>query len=284
MTNPNLIIVDGSYYMYRAYYASMQQNLTSPDGFPTGMLKFMTNMLHGALTQYACPVIVALDSKSKNFRHELYDQYKANRDDTPDDLMKQYKPMCNIMRALGLILIKKRGWEADDLIGTLAKQATEESAQVIILTGDKDLKQFVNKHVSLYDSLREKTVTFKSMMEEDGLHPKQVPAYLALCGDTADNIPGVQGIGPKTATALLSKYKNLKTIYKHLDELPKGQQTNLKKGKDTLKLSLSLTKCNTEVPLGFHVESVLRKPRAKLNKAELTKIFNQFNMKFMWMR
>lgn len=283
--NTNLVIIDGSYYMYRSYYASLQQNFRSPDGFPTGMLKFMTNMLHSVMQEFSCPIIIVLDSKAKNFRHELYSEYKAHRDPTPDDLMKQYKPMCNIMQALGLILIKKKGWEADDLIGTIAKRASESGAKTVILTGDKDLKQFVNKHVVLYDSLREKYTDLKSMLEEDGLHPKQVPAYLALCGDKADNIPGVSGIGHKTACKLLLEYKTLKGIYANLDKLPKGQQKKFREHKKDLKLSYSLTKCNVDVPLGFDVLTVLKsKKRYKIDRQELKKLFRQFNMKFMWMK
>lgn len=274
----DLVIVDISYYIYRAHYASLSAGLTTPSGFPTGILKFLTTMMHDVRREFSCPIVLAFDGGGKNHRHELYPEYKANRKERPDEITKQMPILINIMRAMGFALIKKKGVEADDLIGTLSIKADALGMKTIILTGDKDMGQFITKNVTLFDSKSNKYTDRKALKENIGIKPSQVAQYLALCGDASDNIPGVDGIGPKTASTLLSEYGSLKGIYQHLADLPKGQRKKLEEQKDVLKLSLKLTK-HKDIPIALD-PSELRLP--SMDKVALRRIFREFNLNFMW--
>lgn len=279
----DIILVDVSYYMYRSYWASLQADMKTFSGFPTGVLKFMVSMMHSIQRNNPrSAIVLVFDPGGKNFRHQLYKEYKANRDGPPEDMMRQYKPMCDIMRAMGFTLIKKKGFEADDIIGTLARRSSESGLSTMILTGDKDLTQFlVYENVFLYDSKSEKTTDAQSLEERLGITPKQVPSYLAICGDTVDNIPGVQGIGPKIASKLLSDYGSIKGIYKNLDDLTKNKKQKFLDYREQLKLSLKLTRCNTEVPVNLNLKKL--KPPIQ-DKKYLKRILREYNLNFLWMQ
>ena len=279
----DLILVDSSYYMHRAYWASLSADLRTVSGFPTGILKFMANMMHGVKREYPeSRIVMVFDPAGDNFRHELYPEYKANRDERPEDMTKQFRPLCDMLRAMGFTLIKKKGFEADDIIGTLARRASEDGLSTMILTGDKDLGQFlVYDNVVLYDSKSEKFTDAEALEERLGITPKQVPSYLAMCGDTSDNIPGTPGIGPKLASKLLTDYGSIKGIYRNLDDLTPAKKKAFKENRDQLKLSLSLTRCNVNVPVHLDLKKL---GHPKMDKNHLRRLFREYNLNFMWAR
>ena len=205
MTSPApLILVDGSSYLYRAFFASQQADLRTSAGVPTGAIRLMTNMLRSLLKQYPdSPVAVVFDAKGKSFRHDLYQEYKANRAAMPDELRAQIEPIHAIVKAMGLPLLMIDGVEADDVIGTLARQATEQQIDILISTGDKDMAQLVSPHVTLIDTMKGETTDRQGVIDRFGVPPELIIDYLALMGDSSDNIPGMAGVGPKTAVALL---------------------------------------------------------------------------------
>lgn len=240
------IVFDGNYYLYRAYYASFKSDLRDKRGRPTGALKLFHNMLKPHLHNR---VIVVFDHPSKNFRHKIFDLYKANRSKMPDDLIAQRDPIEQLVSAYGIPILKVKGVEADDVIGTLCRIHTEQQKQLKILTGDKDCGQFVSEFVSLYDSKAEKTTTLKTL-REDGLEPRQIVYLLALMGDGVDNIPGVKGIGPKTAMDLIRQFGTLKELARNTDKIKsKSVRQKIEDSMDDLKLSFKLAKCKLDVEL-----------------------------------
>ncbi len=200
--NP-LILVDGSSYLYRAYHAS--PSLTNSQGAPTGAVYGVVNMLRSLLRQYPhSHVAVIFDAKGKTFRDDMYEQYKANRPPMPDDLREQIAPLHKIVKAMGLPLLAVEGVEADDVIGTLATQASQAGMPVLISTGDKDMAQLVDEHVTLINTMTNVVMDPDAVHEKYGFGPEHIIDYLALMGDKVDNIPGVPGVGDKTATALIA--------------------------------------------------------------------------------
>ena len=199
-TEKTLYLVDGSSYLYRAFHAL--PNLTNSSGEPTGALLGVANMLRRLLKDAGdADIAVVFDAKGPTFRHEMYDQYKANRPPMPSELRQQVEPIHTIVRLLGLPLIQVQGVEADDVIGTLATRASNASINCVISTGDKDMAQLVNDHVSLINTMTNTHMNADGVMEKFGVSPEQIIDFLALTGDKADNIPGVQKCGPKTAAS-----------------------------------------------------------------------------------
>lgn len=199
---PPLVLVDGSSYLYRAYHALPP--LTNSKGLPTGAVKGVISMLRRLIKDYPdSPVAVVFDAKGKTFRDELFEEYKANRPPMPDDLRPQVQPILDIVEAMGLPLFVVEGVEADDVIGTLARQASEMAQPVVISTGDKDMAQLVNAHVSLVNTMTGSYLDVEGVREKYGFGPERMIDYLALMGDKVDNIPGVPGVGEKTALALV---------------------------------------------------------------------------------
>ena len=197
-----LYLVDGSSYLYRAYHAL--PNLTNSSGEPTGALLGVANMLRRLLKDAGSnEVVVIFDAKGPTFRHEMYDQYKANRPPMPSELRQQVEPIHAIVRLLGLPLIQVAGVEADDVIGTLAAGAAAEKMNCVISTGDKDMAQLVNEYVSLINTMTDTHMDADGVMQKFGVTPAQIVDYLALMGDKSDNIPGVEKCGPKTAAKWL---------------------------------------------------------------------------------
>jgi len=235
---PCLILVDGSSYLYRAYHALPE--LTNSRGEATGAVLGVVNMLRTLLREYSPEYIaVVFDAKGRTFREELYEHYKANRPPMPDDLRSQIEPLHAVVRALGLPCLAVEGVEADDVIGTLTAQARTAGMDVVISTGDKDMAQLVDGHVSLINTMTHQTLDATGVEAKFGIPPARITDYLALVGDTSDNIPGVPGVGPKTAAALLREYGSLagiiasaaaikgktgERIREHLGQLPLAQQ------------------------------------------------------------
>lgn len=202
MTKP-LILVDGSSYLYRAFHALPP--LTNSHGQPTGAIYGVINMLKKLLTDYQPDHIAMIfDSKGKTFRDELYTEYKANRAAMPDDLRLQVEPLYELIRAMGIPLLVIDGVEADDVIGTLALQAVQHQHAVIISTGDKDMAQLVNDHITLINTMNNTQMDKNGVMEKFGVRPEQIIDYLTLIGDSSDNVPGVPGIGPKNCDEIIS--------------------------------------------------------------------------------
>ena len=252
-----LILVDGSSYLFRAYHALPA--LTNSKGLNTGAAKGVIGMIRKLVSDYAGDqVVVVFDAKGPTFRNEIYSEYKANRPPMPEELREQIEPIHNAIRAMGLPLICIGGVEADDVIGTLSVQAAANAREVVISTGDKDMAQLVNDHVTLINTMNNTAMDCDGVVEKFGVPPQLIIDLLALMGDKVDNIPGVAGVGEKTATALLQHLGGLDSIYAQLDavaELPirgaKGLAAKLEGAKSDAELSYELATIKTDCELGL---------------------------------
>ncbi|MCE3237676.1 MAG: polA [Gammaproteobacteria bacterium] len=274
MSKP-LILVDGSSYLYRAFHA--MPPLTNSKGFPTGAIYGVTNMLRSLLTQYDPDFMaVVFDSKGKTFREELYAPYKAHRKAMPDELVLQIESLYQLVRALGLPLIMIEGVEADDVIGTLAKIAANQQQKVIISTSDKDLAQLVDQHITLVNTMTNTMLDPTAVKEKMGVSPEQVIDYLALVGDTSDNIPGVPQVGPKTAVKWLLQYGSLDNIINHASEITGKVGDNLRDFLPRLPLSKKLTTIKLDVDLKLTLTDL---KRYSPDKETLKKLYQELEFK-----
>ena len=213
-----LYLVDGSSYIYRAFHAL--PSLTNSSGEPTGALLGVANMLRRLLKDAVTDnIAVVFDAKGPNFRHELYDQYKANRPPMPLELRQQIEPIHEIVRLLGFPLIQVPGVEADDVIGTLANRAGAEGIECVISTGDKDMAQLVNDHVTLVNTMTNTWMDSDGVVQKFGVTPAQIVDFLALTGDKSDNIPGVEKCGPKTAAKWLNQWHDLEGVMANASDM-----------------------------------------------------------------
>ena len=204
-----LVLVDGSSYLFRAYHTRLSQMMTSPTGFPTQAIFIVVNMLRKLLKdEQPDRVAVVFDAKGKTFRNDIYPEYKANRPPMPDDLREQIAPLHEIIRAQGFPLICIDGVEADDVIGTLCREGRDRGYQVLISTGDKDLAQLVNDKVTLINTMSNESLNIDGVREKFQVGAEQIVDYLALMGDSSDNIPGVPKVGPKTAAKWIMPTKS----------------------------------------------------------------------------
>ncbi|MDN5865481.1 MAG: DNA polymerase I [Gammaproteobacteria bacterium] len=251
MSAKRLTLIDGTAYLYRAFYALPP--LSASDGRPTGAVRGVVAMLRKMLREDApTHVAVVFDAPGKTFRDELFEAYKANRPHMPDDMAAQMEPLYAVIEALGLPLIQVPGVEADDVIATLALQATEAGFEVEIGTGDKDMAQFVNGHITLVDTMRGTRRDRAGVKERFGVPPERIVDLLALMGDTSDNIPGVPGVGQKTAAKWLNEYGSLDAIRAHADEIKGKVGEKLRANLEQLELSrqLATVKSDVELELG----------------------------------
>jgi DNA polymerase-1 len=275
MSQAPIVLVDGSSYLYRAYHALPP--LTNSRGLPTGAVKGVISMLRSLQRSYPDSLVaVVFDAKGKTFRDEIYPDYKAHRPPMPDDLRPQVEPIHQIIRAMGLPLLVVEGVEADDVIGTLAAEATASGTPVVISTGDKDLAQLVNGQVTLINTMNNTVLTPDGVVEKFGIPPALVIDLLALIGDKVDNIPGVAGIGEKTALPLLQTIGNLDAIYANLEQvrtLPvrgaKSLPEKLLAERDNAYLSRNLAtiRCDLTLPVTLH--TLVRNPADNSALAEL---------------
>ncbi|MGB1222134.1 MAG: 5'-3' exonuclease, partial [Alcanivoracaceae bacterium] len=218
-TKKPVVLVDGSSYLYRAFHALPP--LTTSSGQPTGAVRGVVSMLKKLRKDYDPEYMaVVFDAKGKTFRDDLYEQYKANRPPMPDDLRPQVEPLHALVKALGMPLIIEEGVEADDVIGTLAGQLAKDGYPVVISTGDKDMAQLVDDHVTLVNTMTDTVMDEAGVEKKFGIPPNLIIDFLALMGDKVDNIPGVPGVGEKTALALLTGIGSLETIYDNLEKIP----------------------------------------------------------------
>ncbi|HFQ5327435.1 TPA: DNA polymerase I [Vibrio vulnificus] len=279
--NP-LILIDGSSYLYRAFHA--YPGTMSNGDIPTNAVYGVVNMLRSMMRQFASDrIAVVFDAKGKTFRDDMYPEYKANRPPMPDDLRCQIEPLHQVIKAMGLPLIVIEGVEADDVIGTLAYQASQQGMPVLISTGDKDMAQLVDDNITLINTMTNVVMDRKGVIEKFGIPPELIIDYLALMGDKVDNIPGVPGVGDKTATALLQGIGGLSKLYDHLDDIAalgfRGSKTMAQKlvdNKDNASLSYQLATIKLDVALQETPESLLK---TEPNKDELIKLYGQLAFK-----
>jgi DNA polymerase-1 len=247
-----LVLVDGSSYLYRAFHA--MPSLTNSKGFPTGAVYGVINMLKRLLADYGSRrIAVVFDAKGKTFRDALYDQYKANRQAMPSDLAEQIQPIHDVIRALGIPILIEDGVEADDVIGTLAVRAAREGIDTLISTGDKDLAQLVNPHVTLVNTMTNTVLTPETVKEKFGIPPDLIVDYLSLVGDSVDNIPGIPQVGPKTAVKWLVEYGSLDNIITHAGKITGKVGENLRANLAQLPLAKTLATIKLDVNLNIHL-------------------------------
>jgi len=253
MGDKPFVLVDGSTYLFRAYHAGLRAGLrlNSSQGEPTGAIHVVLNMLYSLLDEYQPErIAVVFDAPGKTFRDDLYAEYKANRPPMPEDLRPQIEPLVQAVEAIGLPVLRVKGVEADDVIGTLATRATAAGLTTVISTSDKDMAQLVNEHVTLVNTMSHTTMDPNGVFEKFGVRPEQMIDYLALVGDSADNIPGVPGVGPVTAAKWLAEYGDLDTITSHAEEIPGKVGESLRNSLEVLPLYKELTTivCDVDLP------------------------------------
>ncbi len=252
----SLVLIDGSSYLFRAYHALPQ--LVSSKGQPTGAIKGVISMIRKLMADYSdSHIAVVFDAKGKTFRNEIYEDYKANRPPMPDELRSQIKPIHDIIRKMGLPLLIVEDVEADDVIGTLAHQATNQKMDVLISTGDKDMAQLVTPHVTLINTMNDSIMDESGVVEKFGVRPDQIIDYLALVGDTSDNIPGVPKCGPKTAVKWLTEYQSLQGVMDNADAIKGKVGENLRDSLSFLPMSYELATIRKDVSLEAGVEELL---------------------------
>ncbi len=250
---PPLLLVDGSSYLYRAYFAL--PNLTTSTGFPTGAIRGVIGMLRKLSRDFVgSPIAVVFDAPGKTFRDDIYPEYKANRESMPDPLRQQIAPIHEIIRAMGLPLLVVPGVEADDVIGTLAADATREKRDTVISTGDKDMAQLVTEHVSLVDTMKDVRLDRVGVTEKYGVPPELIVDLLALMGDTSDNIPGIPKVGAKTAAKWLQEHGTLDALIANAVKVSGKIGESLRDNLHILPLSRALAtiKCDVELEMGIH--------------------------------
>jgi DNA polymerase-1 len=277
--NQQLILVDGSAFLFRSYFSTLSQNLTNESGFPTGAMFGVVNAIKHLQRKYqGAKIIMIFDAKGSNFRHEMYPDYKANRSPAEDDLVIQIEPLYKIVRAMGFHFLCEKGVEADDVIATLAKLAREEGIETIIASGDKDLFQLVGGNIKQLD-MKGKLYGEDEVKEKMGVNPHQILDLLALSGDSADNIPGVPSVGPKTASKWLELYGDIEGVKANAEKIGGKVGEKLRESFEILDLSYRLVQLKFDVQLPLNI--LLEEPGE--NKEELLKLFREYGFS-MWLK
>jgi DNA polymerase-1 len=267
---PKLFLIDGSSYIFRAFYAI--GHLSNAKGLPTNAVYGFTQMLLKVVKQHQPDYLaVIFDSKAPTFRSEVYKEYKANRPTMPEGLVPQIPYIKKITEGYRIAILEREGYEADDLIGTVAKGVGPE-VDVIIITGDKDILQLVNDRIQVYDTMKEKKFGVEEVVQRFGVHPEQVVEVMGLAGDAIDNIPGVPGIGEKTAIQLIKTYGSVENLLTHVEEIPqKRLKENLKTHGDLARLSRQLATIHTDVPISYQLKDFSLSPPDLKNLKEIFK-------------
>ena len=274
-----LLLVDGSSYLYRAFHA--MPDLRNRQNEPTGAIQGVLNMLRRLHKEYPTDYSACIfDAKGKTFRDDIYPEYKANRASMPDDLRAQVAPLHEAIKAMGWPLIVEEGVEADDVIGALAKQAEREGVRVIISTGDKDIAQLVNDHVTIVNTMSNEVLDIAGVTNKFGLPPERIVDYLILIGDTSDNVPGVEKVGPKTAVKWLTQYGTLENIIANADNITGVVGENLRKALPWLPTARELITIRCDVGIQESLSDLA--PRA-MDKNKLAELFERFDFK-SWRR
>ncbi len=272
---PQVILVDGSSYLFRAFHAIREMNTSS--GFPTNAIRGVISMIRKLEKEYAgAKLVVVFDAKGKTFRNDLYSEYKANRPPMPDDLRVQIQPIHDIIRAMGLPLLVIEGVEADDVIGTLAHEASQKGVNALISTGDKDMAQLVTEHVTLMNTMTDTYMDVEGVKEKFGVPPERIIDYLALMGDKVDNIPGVDKCGPKTAVKWLTEFDSLEGVIEHADKVKGKVGENLRAVLDKLPLSYELATIRLDVELPQALNDIQMQP---VDESALLALFKEYEFK-----
>jgi DNA polymerase-1 len=256
---PTLYLIDGNSYIYRAFYAI--KRLSNSEGFPTNAIYGFTNMILKVLREKRPDFFaVVFDSPVPTERHRAYEEYKAHRPKMPDDLAVQIQPIKDIIDAFKIPNIEIEGYEADDVLATIAKEAEKEKVDVYIITADKDINQILSQHIKTYDTMRDRITEDKDIVERYGVEPSRFPEVMALMGDTSDNIPGVPGVGEKTAISLLKEFGTLENLMKNHSRIKKPKlKAAVSENLDNIKLSLKLASINTHVPVNVPIKELIQK-------------------------
>lgn len=275
-----LVVIDGNHLIHRAYHAIQAPLKTSSGEQTNAIFGFASMLLNIIELEQPDYLAMTFDEKAPTFRHEAHEGYKATRAKAPDELYAQIPRIKEMIESFKIPVYSKEGFEADDMMGTLALKATKDGLSVYLVTGDRDLLQLVDHTIHVvfpHKGYREPTIyDSKAVFEKFGIHPDQVVDYKSLVGDPSDNIDGVQGIGPKGASELLAKYKTLDGIYSHLDELSEAVRKKLTEGKEAAYFAQSLSKIVTDVPCDFKKEDASTK---KLDFLGLQRFFEKMEMK-----
>jgi DNA polymerase-1 len=276
--NPDLVLVDASSYVYRAFHAAPAvARLSTSRGEPTGAVLVVINMLNKLIKDFQPQhIAVVLDAPGKTFRDQLFAEYKAQRPGMPDELRAQIPPLLAIIEAQGLPLLREPGVEADDVIGTLACRAAREGQQVLISTGDKDMAQLVSDSITLINTMTDTHLDREAVKLKFDVYPEQIVDYLALIGDNIDNIPGIDKVGPKTAAKLLAQYGSLDGLIAHVAEVPGKVGENLRAGLPTLELSRRLATIRTDLELSMSLPQLT--PRAP-DVAKLRELYGRLELR-----
>lgn len=270
-----LYLIDGSSYIFRAYHAI--RSLSTSKGSPTNAIYGFTSMIFKFLKDYSPEYLgIVFDSKGKTFRDEIYPLYKANREEAPDDFKIQVPKIFEMVDSLGIPQVQIEGYEADDIMGTIAKEMEEKGISVVLVTGDKDFCQLVSEKVTLIDTMRDKKTGIKEVIQRFGVPPESVIDVFALSGDATDNIPGVRGVGEKTASELIGKFRTIESLYENLNELPQRQRDLLEANKESAILSKRLVTIETSIPMSVSLEGFEYKG---FNKEKLREIFEELEFK-----
>ncbi len=277
MSKPKTVFfIDGSAYIYRAYHAI--RNLSSSKGLPTNAVFGFSRMLISLMDTKAPEYLaICFDVKGPTFRHEIYPDYKANRPPMPEDLIEQIPWIKKVVEAFRIPVVEVQGYEADDLIGTLAQQAGEAGFEVVMVTGDKDFMQLVTDKNVIWDPMKDKTIDRAAVEEKHGVAPLQVIQVMGLSGDTADNIPGVPGVGPKTASSLVKEFGSIENLYQQIDSVKKKKlHENLVMYQQQALLSLDLVTIRTDAPVAFDSEAMTA---VSPNNKQLAEIFKELEFR-----
>ena len=269
-----LVLVDGSSYLFRAYHTRLNQPMTSPTGFPTQAIFIVINMLRKLVKdEQPDRIAVVFDAKGKTFRNDIYPDYKANRPPMPDDLREQIEPLHQVIKAQGLPLVCITGVEADDIIGTMSREATEQGYQVLISTGDKDMAQLVNASVSLVNTMSNQFMDEAGVVEKFQVQANQIIDYLALMGDASDNIPGVPKVGPKTAAKWIEQYGSLDAVMANADDIGGKVGEYLRDSLHFLPMSYELATIKLDCDTGIEIDQLLQ---AEPDRSALADFYQEF--------
>ena len=272
----NFFIIDGHSQLYQAYYAIT--GLTTPKGQPINAVYGFTRMLRKIIKEdKPCYMAIAFDTKGPTFRHIEYKEYKSHRKPTPDDLVSQIPLLYDVIDAYNIPLYAIQGFEADDIIGTISKKLSKEHIECTIITIDKDMDQLIDKHIKIFNPRKKEIRDTEKLRKEKGIEPENVVDILALGGDSSDNIPGIPGIGYKTALKLIREWKSLENVISNVDKIKgKKKQENLLKYTELARLSKRLATIDTEVPLDFNLEACRL---TNFNNIKLNELFTNYGFK-----
>ena len=278
-TIETIYLVDGHSYIHRAYHAI--RYLSNSKGFPTNVVFGFTKMLLKLLAEKKPKhIVIAFDVKGPTFRHGIYEDYKANRPPMPDDMSIQIPFTKEIIKNLNIKTIEKEGYEADDVIGTLARLCEDKGFKVIIVSSDKDFRQIISPNISMWDSMNDRITDYASLKETYGLEPEKFIDVMGLSGDVSDNIPGVPGIGEKTAVNLIREFGSFENVFEHVGEIKRNKlRENLQKSRENAFMSRRLVRIDRFVSIDDDIDNLkIGEP----DKKELAGIFNDMEFKELW--